>query len=337
MALGVQSNLKIYQDQFYGGFNEVLAQNSDAFNERSANAIRLFTSVARGYYSEEAFFETISGLVSRRDITSTSDVDNVNLAADSMIAPKLFSGTPKVWNTLSSLQTAGIINVPDEDVRLGAWFFRVGEQVAKAMLDDMLNRSLTCAVATTGKSANTYVDITGASTKTLNYQTGLIATLAKFGDRGQDIVAWVMHSKPFYDLMGSNIGVAADRVAGATIYEGTAGTMGRPVIVTDSASLVVADGGGTGINSYYTFGLREGALDVRLSELPVFATGLDPDYKAGIAQYYRSDWAYNVRVLGYSMTANNTNPTDAQLANGGNWTQAFTSPKWTAGIRLETL
>jgi len=75
---------------------------------------------------------------------------------------------------------------------------------------------------------------------------------------------------------------------------------------------------------------------VRLSEAPVIYSDLDPSFAAGIALRYKSDWAYNVRVAGYSMTANNTNPTDAQLGNGGNWTQAFSDIKLTAGVRIET-
>lgn len=334
MAIGVHSNLKIFPDQFYGGFNEVLAQNANVFNESSANSIRLFTDVARGYYFEEAFMSPISSLVRRRDLTSTSADTPTNLSAGSLIAPKRSAGTQLVAQVLSSMFSAGIST--SEEEAMGTFSFLVGQQTAQAMLVDMLNTSLTCAVATTGKVAGSSLSIVGATVKTLNYTTALIPGLAKFGDAGQDIRAWVMHSKPFYDLMGSNIAVATDRVAGATIYEGTAGTLGRPVIVTDSPALVKADGVSTGVNSYYTLGLREGGIDVRLSEAPVIYSDLDPAFAAGIALRYKSDWAYNIRVAGYSMTANNTNPTDAQLGNGGNWTQAFSDIKLTAGVRIET-
>jgi hypothetical protein len=334
MAIGVQSNLKIFQDQFYGGFIETLSQNSNVFNAQSANAIRLFTNFSKGYYFEEAFFEQIANLVARRDITSTSTLTPVNLSADSMIAPKRFSSTPLVMQTLSSLKTAGY----DLDAETGMqrFSFIVGTQVAKAMLDDMLNTSLSCAVATLGKSANTSLSIVSASgTKTMNYES-LNNTTFKLGDNAGQIVAYVMHSKQAQDLINQSIGIVTDRVAGATIYQGVAGTFGRPLIVTDSTSLVKADGVSTGVNSYYALALREGALDLRLSEQPIVSSDVNRNYVAGIALEYRSDFAYNIRVAGFSMTANNTNPTDAQLANGGNWTQAFTDFKQAAGARLET-
>jgi hypothetical protein len=106
--------------------------------------------------------------------------------------------------------------------------------------------------------------------------------------------------------------------------------------VTDSTALIKEDGVSTGVDSYYALALREGALDLRLSEQPVVHSDVNGSYAAGIALEYRSDWAYNIRVAGFSMTANNTNPTDAQLAAGGNWTQVFTDYKQCAGARLET-
>ena len=333
MAVGIQSDLKIFPDQFYGGFNEVLSQNSNVFNANSANAIRLFTNVSRGYFSEEGFFDTIASLAARRDVTSTASLTPVNLSADSMIAPKRLAGTPLIAQTISSMQTAGLSGSSEDAMR--NFSFVVGEQVAKAMLDEMLNTALSCAVATTGKSSNTFLSILSASTKTMNYQS-LNAATYKLGDNASQVVAYVMHSQQAQSLINQSIGIATDRVAGATIYQGVAGTFGKPLIVTDSSSLVKTDGVSTGVPSYYALALREGALDLRLSEEPIIYSDLDPGFTAGIALRYRSNWGYNIRVAGYSMTANNTNPTDAQLAAGGNWTQVFTDFKNTAGVRLET-
>lgn len=337
MAIGLPANFKIFPDQFYGGFNEIVAQNGNAFNQASANALRLYTEAARGMYQEEAFFDKISGLVSRRDITTQSDATSVLLSADSIIAPKLLRKIGPVDNALGAFRTSGLDFT--EDSAQARFSFLLGQQYAEDALVDMLNTALSGAVTVTGKAATTRLSIVGASgTKTLNYATGLIPGLGLFGDRGQDIVAWVMHSKPFYDLMGSNIAVATDRVAGATIYEGTAGTLGRPVVVTDSASLVKTDGGGTGINSYYTLGIREGGVDVKMTEDTIVYSEIVTGKAAGLVLRVQGEYAYNLRLLGYSMTTDgNVNPTGAEIADAGNWTQQFASHKWTLGARIETL
>jgi hypothetical protein len=338
MAIGTLSDLKIYPDQFYGGFNEVVAQNGNAFNAASANTIRLFTEFARGNWTEEAFFDSVSGLISRRDITSTSDATSVKMSADSMIAPKLSRIIGPVENTIGSLRTAGYDLTTESGLQ--QYSFLLGQQVAEAAIVDFLNSGLYAAVAVTGKSANTSLSIVAASgTKTANYATGLVPLFQKFGDRAQELTALVMHSKPFFDLMGSNIAVATDRVAGATIYEGTVGTMGRPVVVTDSAALVKTDGGGTGINSYYTLALRQGGLDIRVTEDQLIHGDIKTGVKAGLVMVLQGEYAFNVKLLGYSYSASlsTPNPADATIGTGSNWTQVFASHKWTAGARLETL
>jgi hypothetical protein len=114
--------------------------------------------------------------------------------------------------------------------------------------------------------------------------------------------------------------------------------LGRPVVVTDSASLVKTDGGGTGINSYYTLGIREGGIDCKMSEDTIVYSEIVTGKAAGLVLRVQGEYAYNLRCLGYSMTTDgNVNPTAAEIADASNWTQQFASHKWTLGARVETL
>ena len=52
-----------------------------------------------------------------------------------------------------------------------------------------------------------------SGTSSLDHTT-LVNGLSKFGDAGSRIIAWVMHSKPYYDLMKSTIANNVFNVAG---------------------------------------------------------------------------------------------------------------------------
>src|SRR2546425_1227693 len=80
MSIGLGSDFKIYDEQFFGGMTEVLMQNADAFNQSSANAIQLVPQELKGNYEKESFFTQISSLVTRRDVTSVSTVTDIKMA-----------------------------------------------------------------------------------------------------------------------------------------------------------------------------------------------------------------------------------------------------------------
>ena len=77
MSIGKGSDFKIYDEQFFGGMTEVLAQNADVFNAASANAIQLVPQEIKGNFERESFFQQISSLVSRRDLTSVAGVTDI--------------------------------------------------------------------------------------------------------------------------------------------------------------------------------------------------------------------------------------------------------------------
>ena len=61
---------------------------------------------------------------------------------------------------------------------------------------------------------------TATSSKDMDY-TVLSDGLAKFGDQSPQILTWVMHSIPFYELVGDALGTySIDSIAGSTIASG---------------------------------------------------------------------------------------------------------------------
>ena len=331
MAIGLASNMKVFPDQFQAGYVEVLSQNSNAFNALSAGAMLLFPAMSRGHFSEEAFTQVISGLVNRRDITSTSAQTATAITQGSFIEPKLSRKVKEIAVTLDALRKADLAG--DINQGMAVLSFTLGQQIAQAVILDYLNTGVLCLTTTLLKQATTNTSLLADSTTTLNY-TGLIKGLKLMGDRGNGVVAWLMHSKGYYDLLGQSVGIVTDRIAGLTIYEGTAGTMGRPVVVTDSDNLVKADGVTTGTDSYYALGLTASSLRIKETEQLV----INDEVKNGAEQIYMSiqgEHAYNVGVKGFSYTGGLTNPDDTELGTTSKWTLASASIKDAAGFLIE--
>lgn len=332
MATGKYSDFNIIEEQFYGGMNDVIARNTAAFNGASNNAIRLVGRGAIGNFMEESFFTQMSGLVSRRDITSVSAATDIAFASDVQKYVKVNRKLGPVANTLDSLRKIGI-----NSERMS---FFVGQQAGQAKLVDWLDTLLVSGVTALAKTTSggpsgngSFLDKSSSASNTMQYSY-LIDGLALFGDAGNDIAAWVMHSKAFYDLMKTNVSVATDRVAGATIYEGTAGTLGRPVIVTDSAKLINTDGITSGTDSYYTLGLTANGLVAFDSEEDIIVDDIVTGTE-NLIYRIQGEHAYNIQVKGLSYTNTGVNPADSALATAGNWTLKMTSVKSTGGFVIE--
>src|SRR3546814_1338559 len=106
--------------------------------------------------------------------------------------------------------------------------------VGKSMQVEMLNSGLRAArAALANQSAVTYTVPTSGTMNT----AGLVSGLSKFGDAANQVGAWVMHSKVFFDLMQFQIGTSAngDIVSGVALQGANPLTLNRPVIVTDSS------------------------------------------------------------------------------------------------------
>jgi len=320
MAIGDYTNFEIYDDEFYGQLNETLVQNTEVFNAASQNALVLEPDPTVGNFRREAFYESIGqGIIERRQKDSTADQAPDALSSDDMTSPELARGY-YIANTLDSLRTIGA--EPSE------FSLAVGEQVAKGMQVDYLNTMILGLVTAIDADGTAVVDNSGNQITT----NMLPDVLRKFGDASDQIVAWVMHSKVFFDLMSDQIeNKIIDRVAGATIYEGTVGTLGLPAVVTDSDELVNSGSPDT----YNTLGLTPNAAAALQDGEPTESDGIERG-KENLIFEIQGEHDYTLALKGYDYTASTANPDDAELASGGNWANVMDSVKDTAGALLIT-
>lgn len=319
MAVGDYTNFEIYDDEFYGSLNETLVQNTEVFNAASQNAIVLEPDPTVGNFRREAFYESIGqGLIERRDKGSTADKTPDSLSSDDMTSPELARGY-FVANTLDSLRTIG--------ADPGEFSLAIGEQVAKAMQVDYLNTLLLCGVTCLNASGSAVLDNSGSTVT----NAMLVNTLRQFGDASSRIVAWIMHSKVFFDLMEEQTTNMIDRVAGATIYEGTVGTVGLPALVSDSEALV-----NTGTpDTYNTLALTPNALAALQDGQPTESDGINRGNE-NLEFEVQGEHDFTVDVKGFDYTSSTANPDDAALGTQANWASVMDSVKDTAGAMLIT-
>jgi hypothetical protein len=308
---------------------ETIDQEIDILGAASNGTINIVPNRHIGDFSKYSFIDQID-MITHRDTTAAdpaspatsvmpSQSEVVRAKTNRLIGP--IDMTIDFWKKIGS------------DV--GEMFFLMGNEIGRQMAQDYVNTALRCAVANAiDNFANVGIDIsaeTGAGDALIGYDH-LNDINAKFGDRSNSIVAYVMHSKVWHDLVAESIAnqSSLDTVAGVTINNGTVASLGRPVIVTDALPLVVAT------TDYITLGLTRGALTVMESEertmVNQVVTGLP-----NLVQRIQGEYAFTTDVKGYTWNAAVRNPDDTALDLAANWSQSASSLKDTALVALRTL
>lgn len=318
------SDLAVFSEYAYDSMTEVLAQQVELFNAASRGTLTLQPAAHQGDYSDRAFYQKIDGLVRRRNAYGSGSVTGKTLAhlVDTMV--KVAAGTPPV--SLDPGQFKWIQRNPEE---AGA---ALGQQLAKDTLADMLNTGVACTYAALAQVTEVVHDGTAGNLT----PTALNNGARKFGDRSNAILAWILHSSPLHDFYNDNL-ANAERLFTYGTVNVIADPFGRVFVVSDSPSLVEADGVGVGIDKYHTLGLVGDSLVIGQNN--DFTDNFETkNGDENILRSYQAEWSYNVGVRGFSWDKTNggKSPNDAALATSTNWGKYVTSDKDIAGVVVET-
>jgi len=327
MAISLPSDMKVYNEQFFAGYTERLERNLAAFNGNSNNAIILSSDVTNGQFIKESFLSKVSSLVTRRDLTSTSAADELKAAQGEIV---------KVDRSIK----VGPVSFTDEALHKGnmgldEMLFLLGEQAAEEVMKEHLDSVLYGMQGAFAVTALANGLVQNSSTATITHAI-LNNGMAKLGDQANKLVAWVMHSSVYHELIGQAIADKIDTVASTTIYGGTPGTFGRPVVVTDSDALI--NNGSSSVstdNVYLTYGLVAGAAEVqetRVGDVLIERVGGAENIYTRI----QAEENFALGLKGMAFSTSTANPTVAQLATNTNWTQVFTSLKALPGVQIKT-
>lgn len=328
MPIGLASDFRIYNDQFFGGMAETMQIDTSALRSLGINVV---TRALRGQYEYESFIKKISGLVSRRDTTSVAAATDLAVTQDEIISVKLARKIGPVAQTMDSFRKAAMAFSSDWDPNGSATYSRyLGSMYAKDIEADMLDTSLLALrvfLETAATNANRHV-IAANGTITSD---ALVSTLSKMGDQANKVRAWVMHSKVYFNLMAGQIAPASggSDLAFQVINSAVPAALNRPIIVTDSPSLVV-----TGAPDLYrTIGLTEGAVELIESEQQEIVTDVVTGLE-NLVLRMQGEYAYNLSIKGakWDVTNGGANPASAAVGTATNWDQVATSNKDFAGV-----
>lgn len=315
-------NLEVFNDQVYTTMTEVVDQQVEKFNAASGGALVLRPSRNQGDFNIMASFKAISGLVRRRNAYGTGVVASVALEHLRNASVKVAAGTPPIQ--FEPQQYLWIQQNPE----LAA--LTIGEQLAVAQMQDMLNTTISAAVAAmVGNAAINFDGTAGNATlQSLN------KTSAKFGDRSMSLRSWVLHSKAMHDIYDQALTNTEQLYTYDTINV-IRDAFGRVFVVTDSPALVF-DNAGT--DNYRTLGLVESAAMCEPNG--DFNSVLETETgQENIQRVYQAEWTYNVGLKGYSWdtAVGGASPTNVAIATSANWGKTASFDKDTAGVLLTTL
>ena len=295
---------------------EKLAQNVEGFNANSNNAINLTTASLVGNYKEVAFFKELAqaDLIHDRDKNSVTAVTPAKMTQLEDVIPYLPSRFGPYETTRSAFLDIG--KSPEE------FSMMLGEALADAVMKDMLDTSFKALIGAVQGLAGEVMTVGAgaAGTATLSYDT-MIDGMGLYGDKLDEIACFVMRGKDYYGLMKGNVVAATiDSVAGATLNTGSVATLGKPVLVMDSPSLV-----GTGAaadDSGVVLALTANAITC-IADDDFYLTTEQTLGKENITIMWQGESQYGIDLKGYAY--DKTVPvTRAAITAGANWDKVAT-------------
>ena len=297
---------------------ETIMQNVEAFTAGTRGAITLGTEMIMGDLQETSMLSEIANLIARRDIgvDTAATVKNISSRDENNI--KIYWGTGSIEFKAVDAKRYG--------TDAGAFSAAIGEQIGVGIVNYMLNNAIRACRASI-QTVSGLVTGTGVATITHNL---LNSALKPFGDARESIVCWVMKGATYTDLVGAGLGVATANVAGGIIADGSVGSLGRPVYMTDSDGLDMTAG-------VAVLGLTVEAVKIIESESREFLSEMVGGNE-NIKYRIQAEGSMMLNVKGYSWkTASGVNPSVATLGTAANWEKKATNNKSTAGVILNVL
>ena len=284
--------------------------NLEVFNASSNGAILLDNELIEGDFRKRAFYK-VGGSIESRNVNSVDKVTGKKIGAGEAVSVKAPWKYGPYETTEEAFKRRG--RSVDEFSEV------IGVDVADATLEGYVKYGLKALTAAIGANADMVVtaDIETDGKKTLT------RGLRKYGDKFNRVVLFVMHSATYFDIVDEAIANKIYEEAGVVVYGGQPGTLGKPVLVTDT------------MDADAILGLVAGAVTVTESQAPGFRS-YDINDQENLAVGYRAEGVVNVDLLGYSWdTAKGDNPDLTAIGTAGNWKKHFTSNKSTAGVLIK--
>lgn len=318
------SDLEVFQEYAQSSMTETQDQQIEIFNGAVRGGLILTSAAHEGDFSSTTMWAKIQGLVRRRNAYGSGAQTLKTLSQLVNTSVKVAAGTPPIEINPGMLKW--IQKNPEE---AGAV---IGQQMAEDSVSDMLNTAIMIYGAAVGSVAELNHDATDGNIQLTDMNQGA----ALFGDRSQDLVCWLTHSKSAFDIYGDALANSARLFTFGNVQVIQDG-FGRPIVMTDSPSLIEADGVSPGVDAYSTLGLSTGAVVVEQGN--EYTDNIDTkNGDENILRTYQAEWTYQLGVKGFTWdtTSGGKSPNDAALGTAANWDRTATSHKDLAGVIVKS-
>ena len=312
MAWPSSPSWDIISEKMYGAYYQLLAYNTNLFNEATKGGLVLSAGSIEGDFSTTSFFNRLSGLVRDRDVTSDATVSAIDFSMDNISRVKYAKGTPPV--RVDSHRWKWIQKNPEDAIAL----------ISQQLVEETIAAQLAVATgAVIGACANVGATMTYDGTAGTATLAGLVEAAQLFGDRSSDITCWLMHSKVAKDLKIAALANSNNlyQIGNVKVIEDVDG---RPIVVSDLPSLVYTSSG----TKYHVVGLTPGAVVVE-AEQDFFFNVDTRNGTENIGATWQAQWTENIGLKGftYDTTNGGRNPTQATLLTSTNWDKKATTVK----------
>ena len=325
---------KIFNQYALAAMTYILQQQSNVFNQQSNGALQLMTQRIDGRYLDMAAFRSlgtnIGGLVNP---ASDADGDEVDLTQLSSRGVKCTYASKSVRSDPVAKQIA---NYPME---AGVAF---AQQVAQDTLLAKVNSAIAAVTAGIRTNNDLYVNHVGtkknASEGSAPDLRHFLEASAKLGDAGSRIVAWIMHSSTFYELMERSVKDFTDLFTYGNLMFMNAPT-GQRLIITDSPALQFTQSIESSNETVRAMiGLTEGAVTIRDSGDRIMHEDLTN--RETIKRTYKCQETYTVSVKGFTWSGTDyptsfTSTNGNSLNNRNNWGWVLDDVKNGPGVRVD--
>lgn len=305
MAVTINSNMTIWDEEYISSYVETLNQVTDIFNGGSNNGLRLVTEARKGDFTHMGLFTDMVHL-GRRDQNDVTEKVATRLNMAEEVSPKLYRSF-MIDTTRQAFRSI------QKD--LGLFSAVAGEQVAKQQAAGFLNTGLLVARAAIGGVPQAVLNLPAGEAFDTN---AIFDGRQLMGDRASSLACMIMHSKMATQLMKAQYADGVFQAAGATIIPASPATGNVPVIVSDSPALVDNSGA---TPRYACLMVAEDGIRVEQSEDQDIVTDVVTG-QGNVIQRVQGEYAKNIHVAGMSyVIGTGVNPDDAQLAVSANYQQ----------------
>lgn len=270
-----------------------------------------------GEFVELPYFDNIDALVDRRDLTSTTAPDDLDITGsqDRAVILRRRAGPVKFTEDVF------IRGLRRESVEreIGR---QIGNMAAKEVRERLIQVATTTLSSLVDDNAHTHThDIYEETSKNLLSLSGLYDARMKLGDAYNRLTTVVCHSEAFVDLVKDTIGnYKVENVGGFTVVTGLPQAFGMKVVVVDDPSLKQLLSGS--FARYRTLLLGQNALGLIYHQNLRIEAERRLDFQA---PYWRvlANFDYAAHLFGMKWIGSGSNPSNANLKISTNWAPAF--------------